>query len=84
MTIYLELYFQLQKQHCCRKSNYMQYNLYLVRNYLAPNNSEIFRFSPNSEKMVNFQQGGLLDVVTKWKVMMTDKYNFTVANTYKL
>ena len=22
-------------------------------------------FSPNSEKMVNFQQGGLLDVVTK-------------------
>ena len=36
-----------------------------IRNYLAPNNSEIFRFSPNSEKMVNFQQGGLLDAVTK-------------------
>ena len=33
--------------------------------------------------MVNFQQGGLLDVVTEWKVMMTDKYNFTVANTNK-
>ena len=27
--------------------------------------SEIFRFSPNSEKMVTFQQGGLLDVVTE-------------------
>ena len=62
----------------------MRYNLYLIRNYLAPNNREIFRFSPNSEKMVNFQQGGLLDVVTECNVIMTDKCNFTVANTDKL
>ena len=34
--------------------------------------------------MVNFQQGGLLDVVTEWKVMMIDKYNFTVADTNNL
>ena len=34
--------------------------------------------------MVNFQQGGLLDVVTEWKVIMIDKYNLTVANTNKL
>ena len=27
-------------------------------------NSGIFRCSPNSEKMVNFHQGGLLNVVT--------------------
>ena len=32
---------------------------------LPPNNSGIFRFSPNSEKMVNFHQGGLLHVVTE-------------------
>ena len=31
-------------------------------NYLALNNSMIFRFSPNSEKMVNLQ---LLDIVTE-------------------
>ena len=40
----------------------MWYYLYLKRNYLALNKSEIFKFSPNSEKMVNFQRGGLLDV----------------------
>ena len=50
----------LQKQQ-------LLYNLYLIRNYLAPNNGLIFRFSPNSEKMVNFQQVGLLNVVTERK-----------------
>ena len=34
--------------------------------------------------MVNFQQAGLLDVVAEWKVMMTDKYNYTVTYTNKL
>ena len=34
--------------------------------------------------MVNFQQGGLLDVDTEWKVMMIDMYNFTVLNTNNL
>ena len=34
--------------------------------------------------MVNFHQGGLLGVVTEWKVMMIDKYNFTVADTNNL
>ena len=29
------------------------------------NQREIFRFSPKSEKIVNFQQGGLLDAVTE-------------------
>ena len=42
------------------------------------------RFSPNSEKMVNFHQGGLLDVVTERNVIMTDKCNFTAANTNKI
>ena len=56
----------------------------LIRNYLVANNSGIFRFSPNFEKVVHFYQGGLFDVVTECKVMMTDKFNFTVANTYKL
>ena len=32
---------------------------------LSTSNGEIFRFLPHSEKMVNFQQGGLLDVVTE-------------------
>ena len=40
-------------------------NLYLIRHYLPPNNSEVFRFSPYSEKLVHFLQGGLLDIVTE-------------------
>ena len=36
-----------------------------IRNYLAPKNSEVFRFSSNSGEMVNFQQVRLLDVATK-------------------
>ena len=34
--------------------------------------------------MVNLQQDGLQNIVTERKVLMKDKYNHTVANTYNL
>ena len=64
-------------------NNFMWYNLSLKKNkkHLALNNSEILRFSPDSEQIVNFQRYRFLDVVTAWKVLTTHVFNSTISNT---
>ena len=51
---------------------------------MALPNGKGFRFPTDSKKMVNFQQDGLLDVVTEEKIIKIDKYKHTVTNINSL
>ena len=62
--LYFQFVFQIQKQFL-QSAAICDISFYLIRSYMALNLSEFFVFSPNSKTMVNFKQGGLLDVVTE-------------------